>query len=96
MQTLFFYSIESHLESVIVQNSIPEIPGHGSKILAVFLGDLWFLAYIKMFSSLGAEMAKNKGTDRQMDKRTISIEHIALIKKRKQREKYVWAKLKIF
>jgi hypothetical protein len=38
------------------------IPGHGSKIPAVVLGDTLSLAYIKIFSSLDSEMATDRGT----------------------------------
>jgi hypothetical protein len=41
-----------------VQDPIPALPGHGSKIPAVLLGDRYSLAYIQIFSSLGAEMWK--------------------------------------
>jgi hypothetical protein len=41
-----------------VQDPIPALPGHGSKIPAVLLGDRKSLAYIQIFSYLGAEMWK--------------------------------------
>jgi hypothetical protein len=59
-----------------VQDPIPAFPGHGSKILAVLLGDRYSLGYTKIFSSLGAEMWKKLGTDGWTDRGTISIEHI--------------------
>jgi hypothetical protein len=55
-----------------VQDPIPVLPGHGSQIPALILGDIYSLAYILIFSSLGAEMWKNR---EQTDRRTISIEH---------------------
>jgi hypothetical protein len=39
-----------------VQDPIPTLPGHGSKIPAVLLGDRQSLAYIQIFSPLGSEM----------------------------------------
>jgi hypothetical protein len=41
-----------------VQDLIPALPGQGSKIPAVLLGDRQSLAYVQIFSSLGAEMWK--------------------------------------
>jgi hypothetical protein len=40
-----------------VEDPIPALPGHGSKIPAVLLGE-YILAYIQIFSTLGAEMWK--------------------------------------
>jgi hypothetical protein len=39
-----------------VQDPIPALPGHGSKIPAVLLRDTKSLAYVEIFSSLSAEM----------------------------------------
>jgi hypothetical protein len=64
----------------LVQDSIPALPGHGSKFLAVLLGDRISLAYIEIFSSLGAEMWKYREqtdgrTDGRTERATISKEH---------------------
>jgi hypothetical protein len=40
-----------------VQDPIPTLPGHGSKILYSRTPERYTLGYIKIFSSLGAEMA---------------------------------------
>jgi hypothetical protein len=59
-----------------VQDPIPALAGHRSKISAVLLGDTYSSAYFKMFNSWcrNGEKIRHRRTDRRTDRGTISIE----------------------